>query len=427
MNELTKHYRLLLGLDAAWQVDHVNLALAERKVEIDVSHRGGTLACPECGGACPQADLAPAARVAASGHDAVPDDRPGTRSAVQVLPVRRENGRYSLGRQAFAIHAVVRGFGRRGADRVRQRQAGRGAAGLDWHSAHAIIERAVERGLARRSVEEVRQRRASTKRASERAELRLVMTDLDEHRVLDVAAERTQAAADTLWQALARPSNGRKSKPSRPTCGSRSWPARASMLPQAEIVHDKFHVSKHLNEAVDQVRRRENKTLRAAGDDRLVGSKQLWLFAPTISPRNEKSNLTRLTARNAENRPGLGHQRTLPPLLGLRLLRPVPPTSSATGTAGPSAADCKPIADKAKMLKRHLDSLLSYFRHRITNAVSEGFNSRIQSHQVRRSRLSQLRQLPHPHPLLLRQTRPQTTNHHPLSFTKNQKKGPMSL
>ena len=31
------------------------------------------------------------------------------------------------------------------------------------------------------------------------------------------------------------------------------------------------------------------------------------------------------------------------------------------------------------MLKRHLDNILTYFRHPITNAVSEGFNSRIQS------------------------------------------------
>jgi len=31
------------------------------------------------------------------------------------------------------------------------------------------------------------------------------------------------------------------------------------------------------------------------------------------------------------------------------------------------------------MLKRHLPNLLSYFRHRITNATSEGFNSVIQS------------------------------------------------
>ena len=31
------------------------------------------------------------------------------------------------------------------------------------------------------------------------------------------------------------------------------------------------------------------------------------------------------------------------------------------------------------MLKKRLDNLLSYFRHGITNAMSEGFNSRIQT------------------------------------------------
>ncbi len=39
----------------------------------------------------------------------------------------------------------------------------------------------------------------------------------------------------------------------------------------------------------------------------------------------------------------------------------------------------KPIIKVAKMLKRHLENTLTYFRHGITNAMSEGFNSRIQS------------------------------------------------
>jgi transposase len=39
----------------------------------------------------------------------------------------------------------------------------------------------------------------------------------------------------------------------------------------------------------------------------------------------------------------------------------------------------RPVIKVAKMLKRHLPNLLSYFRHRITNATSEGFNSVIQS------------------------------------------------
>jgi transposase len=37
------------------------------------------------------------------------------------------------------------------------------------------------------------------------------------------------------------------------------------------------------------------------------------------------------------------------------------------------------VARLPKMLKRHLPHLLSYFRHRITNAVSEGFNRVIQA------------------------------------------------
>ena len=34
----------------------------------------------------------------------------------------------------------------------------------------------------------------------------------------------------------------------------------------------------------------------------------------------------------------------------------------------------KPIKNVAVMLKKHLQGLLAYFRHRITNAQSEGFN-----------------------------------------------------
>ncbi len=39
----------------------------------------------------------------------------------------------------------------------------------------------------------------------------------------------------------------------------------------------------------------------------------------------------------------------------------------------------RPAVKAAKMLKRHLPNLLSYFLYRITNATSEGFNSVIQA------------------------------------------------
>ena len=38
----------------------------------------------------------------------------------------------------------------------------------------------------------------------------------------------------------------------------------------------------------------------------------------------------------------------------------------------------KPVIEAAKTLKRHLPGLLAYCKHRITNAVAEGMNSKIQ-------------------------------------------------
>jgi transposase len=37
-----------------------------------------------------------------------------------------------------------------------------------------------------------------------------------------------------------------------------------------------------------------------------------------------------------------------------------------------------PVQEVARMLKRHLPGVLTYFRHRVTNAASEGLNSKIQ-------------------------------------------------
>lgn len=39
----------------------------------------------------------------------------------------------------------------------------------------------------------------------------------------------------------------------------------------------------------------------------------------------------------------------------------------------------EPIKKVARMLRDHLDGLLNYVDHRITNAITEGFNSRIQT------------------------------------------------
>ena len=59
-------------------------------------------------------------------------------------------------------------------------------------------------------------------------------------------------------------------------------------LPQAEIVHDRCHISKYLKEAVDKVRREEHKQLKAKEDDRLTGMRNLLLLFNPENLREEK-------------------------------------------------------------------------------------------------------------------------------------------
>lgn len=377
MSELTEHYRDLLGLNDTWRVESVRFAPDELEVSIHVTHGGGKLSCPECGGLCSQADTAPertwrhldTMQFRTEIRASVPRAKcPHCGVKTIAVPWAGKHSRFTLLFEAFSIEALNACSSISRAAKL---------LGLDWDAVQAIMNRAVERGLKKRSTAGLQNVGMDEKSFGKGQDYVTVMTDIDGQRVLDVAEERTKAAATKLWEKL--PETQRLEVRAVATD---MWPAFMSaakeMAPQAEVVHDKFHVSKYLNEAVDKVRREENKILVSEGDRRLVGSKQLWLFA--------KSNLSRkrLKELQALRREDLKTSRAWALKENFRHFWHYTYASSAgeffAGWYGwASRSQLKPIRKVATMLKDHLAGLLSYFRHRITNAVSEGFNSRIQS------------------------------------------------
>jgi transposase len=69
-----------------------------------------------------------------------------------------------------------------------------------------------------------------------------------------------------------------------------------------KITFDKFHVMRHVIEAMDQVRRRQQRELRRRGDRRLTGTKFLWLKTTVVgtSPRRAGGNsVNRARARSS--------------------------------------------------------------------------------------------------------------------------------
>ena len=376
MSELTEHYSVLLGLGAQWRVKQVDFSPEEKKVEIQVEHVGH-LCCPECSASCPQADLAPERQwrhLDTMQFQTVIRARL-PRSKCSQCGVKTiaaawadKHSRFTLLFEAFAIEVLK-------ACASVQRAAA--LLGLNWHTTHDIMQRGVERGLQRRSLEDVRHVGLDEKSFGQGHSYVSVLTDLDGSRVLEVAPDRTEEAADKLWNSL--PAAQRQQVLG---VAMDMWqPYLAStrrQAPQAQIVHDKFHVSKHLNEAVDQVRRRENKALRAEGDERLVGSKQLWLFHPRNLSGERKKELDALKTETLKTSRAWGIKEYF-----RKFWDYVYATSAADffedWYAWAVRSQLRPIITKAKMLKRHLSQLLSYFRQRITNAKSEGFNSKIQA------------------------------------------------
>ena len=377
MNQLTEHYSLLLGLDAAWVVSDVSLSLEENRVEIAVTHAGGSVACPECRTQCTIADHAPErtwrhldtmqfetrlrARVPRADCQAC-----GIKTT--AVPWAGKHSRFTLMFEAFAIHVI---------EACGNVKSAAGLLNMDWDSVHRIMERAVERGLERRELESLQYVGIDEKSFRRGHSYISLLSDLTGSRVLEVVEDRTEEAADRLWKDLPD-----EQKEQIEAVAVDMWPAFANSVEtnaeQADIVHDRFHISKHLNEAVDQVRRSEHKALKRTGDDRLKGSKQLWLFNPENLSDDRWIEFETLKDQELKTSRAWAIKEQFRWFWEYRYAGNARKFFHRWyGWAARSRL--KPIIKVAKMLKRHLNNILTYFRHGITNAVSEGFNSRIQS------------------------------------------------
>jgi len=374
---LEAHYGMLLGLDHNWKVASVDLQMESNKVEILVKWTGGTRAsCPECGKSSPVYDLreertwrhldtmqfetvivcrTPRCKCAEHGVHTI------------KTPWADKNGRFTLMFEAFAIRVLL------GCGSV---TAASQLLGVSWHQVDLIRSRAVERGLERREEEPVEAIGIDEKSLGKHHDYVSVLTDLGAGRVLEVNASRRQEAAEELLESLSP-----KVKKTVKAIAMDMWPAfmnaASKILPEAKIVHDKFHVAKHLGEAVDKVRKTEHRELLSNGDTRLVGAKYLVLK----NPENMKDTQFELFEQLRASGLKCGRAWAIKDLF--REFWECATVEEALELFNAwyrwaVRSRLKPVAKVAKMLKKHLSGLLAYITYRITNAVTEGLNSRIQ-------------------------------------------------
>jgi len=282
-------YKGIIGVQAPWKVTAVNKDEISRKVTVKIEHDPEkTLACPIC-----------AQRTKLYDHRTrtlryldtcqyetvlevhVPRIKCQKDGVQQIdIPFAEKHSRFTsrfemaiiIWLQSTPISTVAANFK------------------LSWDEVDGIMQRAVKRGLERRKMTKVQDLGIDETSYQKRHEYVTIILDKNQDCVIDVLDDRK---AETLETWL-------KTQKSSDLSGLISismdmWDpyikAVKEAIPEAEtkIAFDRFHVSKHINEALDKVRRREHAALlKLTGESPLSKSRFQWLINSNRSD-NRKS------------------------------------------------------------------------------------------------------------------------------------------
>ena len=204
-----------------------------------------------------------------------------------------------------------------------------------------------------------------------------ILHDLDSGRVLDIVVGKKEQDVVKLLETLPE-----ATRQDVEAVAMDMWPAYRNaveqVLPKADVVFDRFHVVKHLNEAVDQTRRNERREQAAVGDTTLVNTKYLWL-KKRVDLRTKVGKQFR-DLLNQDLNTGTAwslkqnFQRFWNHTTWSKAFEFLGTWVEAARDSGLPA-----MLKVADLIDKHAEGLLNYIHHGVTNAISESRNASIQA------------------------------------------------
>ena len=147
-------------------------------------------------------------------------------------------------------------------------------------------------------------------------------------------------------------------------------------LSHIDIVFDRFHVTKVLTQALDEVRKEEWKKCQEEGHNVAKGKRFLLLRNFDNLDTSGKAGLEKLLQINEK----LSIAHTMKEQFRLFWDQPTRETGRrflVNWIVGATSSRIKPLQKAAETLLSHFTGLLNYFDHRIDNGKAEGINNKI--------------------------------------------------
>ena len=366
--------QLALGLTQPWSVTGSDFDAEARRLDIHIDFAPGSrFPCPQCAAAgCPAYDTATMSwrhlnffQHQAYLHARVPRIRCAACGVKKIgVPWARQDSGFTLLFEALAMTLMTAMPVLTAA-----RMIGENDTKL-WRVVHHYIDEARARmdasGVTRVAIDETAARRGH--------DYISLFVDIEEAKVIFATEGKGAATVAAFAEDLT--AHGGDPAAIEEVCIDMS-PAFikgvAENLPKAEVTFDRFHAVKIVNDAVDQVRRAEQKATPI-----LKGTRYIWLRNPDTLSAHQRATLESLptqhlkTARAYQIR--LAFQELYcqdGPEAGAAFLQKW--YFWATHSRLP------PMIEAARTIKRHRDGILRWFHSGIANGLIEGINSLVQA------------------------------------------------
>ena len=370
-------YFQVLGLMRPWKVKDVQLSMEKQQVVVWIEWpEGQRVKCPNCEKESSIYDHAEerswrhldtcqfktilrcrVPRVECPEHGIV----------TMSVPWAEPHSRFTMLFERFAIDML---------QACQNRTKGQAILKISWDELNLIMHKAVERGMSRRKDDPIQYVGIDEKNFRKGHDFVTVMSDLDCGRVIDVAETNETKAIDSLWQAMSK-----TQRDGVVAVSMDMWEAfinsTRNNVKQADIVHDKFHIVSDLSDAVNDVRKKEHTMLLEQKIESLKGTRFLWLKNPERMTDDQKERFKALN----KDQFAVGRAWNLKELF--RHFWDYTYEKPARGFFkrwyfAATHSRLAPIIKVAKTIQNHFEDVITYLKHRITNAFAEGINSKIQ-------------------------------------------------
>jgi transposase len=250
---------------------------------------------------------------------------------------------------------------------------------LTWDEVAGIRSRAVGRGMARRGRAPLPAAIGVDETSITRGhEYVTVVNALSEPRVLEVIDHRTEQSLDAFWSQYEADELTKVEQVAMDMWSPYIESTRKHLAnADDKIVFDKFHILKHLGDAVDKVRRRENRALLEDGDHRLSKTRYLWLTHPDRLEGQAWAQLDRLRRGSLRTARAFRYKEIASRLWGY-VRRGMAERMWKRWLHGALRCALEEVRKVARMIKKHFHGVINAATSDITNAMSESVNSHIQ-------------------------------------------------